>query len=369
MSAKHAIPIVVVALVFGIAAAGCGSVAPKTASKPAAKPPTRAEWANQANTICDRKSEELSTLKADLFAQMNELGLESFLGKVLAVEEKSLADLRKLPAPPADASAIDELLELQGEANDAYRRAIPELAAERPRAGFRLLASSNELALRSGRIAANLGAEACGETVSLDEFIPENGSGQLLADDFSSRSSSVWQPNHARGTAAAVSSGAYRLSVTGRDQVAGSTALFSETTDRVAVAADMKLLQSSRGPEFAAVGCVAGSGRGGGYNFVVGPDRSYYAIMKVSASGVHVLQEGQRADVVRGVRHVNDVRGECLSAGPGKATILSLSVNGKPVVEVRDRRGLGNFIGTGLIVYSHAGGTTVEFDNVVADAL
>jgi hypothetical protein len=318
MSTKHAIPIAVVALVLGMAAAGCGSTPPKTVATPAAKVPTRAEWAQQANTICDRKSEELSTLNADLIAQMNEMGLESFLGKVLAVEEKSLIDLRKLPAPPADKSAIDDLLELQAEANDAYGRAIPELAAERPQAGFRLLASSNELSLRSGRIAADLGAEACGETFSLDEFVPENGSGQLLADDFSSRSSSVWEPNHARGTAAAVKRGAYRLSVTGRDQVAGSTAPFSESRDRVAVAADVKLLQSSRGPEFAAVGCVAGSGRGGGYNFVVGPDMSHYAIMKVSASGVHVLQEGQRADVVRGVRQVNDVRGSVRRPGPAR---------------------------------------------------
>jgi hypothetical protein len=351
------------------ALAACGTSS-GDAVQAAAKPTSRADWATQANVICVKKSQELSALNADLTATMGDIGFEAFLRNILAVEEQSLMDLRNLPVPPADKSAIDQLLELQAEANGAYSRAIPELATD-PAEGFELLASSNDLSLRSGGMARELGAAACDETIPLDEFIAEDedGSSHLLSDDFSDRQSSMWEPSRNRGTAAGIEHGAYRLSVTGRDEVAGSTGLFSDTADRVALSADVELLRSSHAPEFAAVGCIAGSGRGGGYNFVVGPDVSYYAITKVSSHGVRLLAQGQRAEVVRGVGERNRVRGECVSDGPGGATILRLSVNGKRVLETRDRKGFGDFVGVGLIVWSDAGGTSVAFDDVVADAL
>jgi hypothetical protein len=128
-------------------------------------------------------------------------------------------------------------------------------------------------------------------------------------------------------------------------------------------------VRSGHAPEFGAIGCIAGSGRGSGYSFVVGADMRYYAITKVSSSGVRVLEEGQRADVIRGLRQRNSVRGECLSDGPRGATIVRLSVNGTRLLQVRDRKGFGDFVGVGLVVYSRAGGTSVEFDDVLADAL
>ena len=368
MSVNRIIPITLVALALGGLAAGCGSAVRETATEPAANPPTRAEWATQANAICARKNDELEALNADVPTQVEEIGFEAFLRKVLAAEERSLAGLREVPAPPADAAKIDDLLELQAEADASYASAIPKLVAGREKSAFRLLAVYNELGLQSARMAADLGAEDCTESYSVDDLSSADASAHLLTDDFSDPSRSVWQREGDRGTGVTFDRGAARISVPVRGGVASTAAIFPEARDRVGIAADVKQLRSDHAPEVAVIGCIAGAGPGTGYDFAVDPDIGYYAIMKVSARGVRVLREGQ-SDVVRGLREVNHVQGECSSGGSGRPTTLRLFVNGERLLTLRDAKGLCNFVGVGLLVYSEAGGTTAEFDNVVADAL
>lgn len=369
MFTKHAISMTLIALTLGGLAAGCGSAVPKTPAEPTAKPATRAEWAQQADAICRRESDELDALSDDVSGQVNKTGFEAFAREVLATQERALAALRDVPAPPGDEAAIGELLGLQARANGDAGSAIDALVAGREKAGMELLDSANGLSFQSARLASELGAEACLADLSADDAASEDGSDSVLADDFSDPSSSAWTPHGGRGTAIGFKRGAYRISVNGRDRAASASAMLPEAPDRMAVAADVVQLTSGDAPEVAVVSCLAGSGPGISYDFAVAPDLGYYAITKVSQQGVRVLKEGRRPDIVRGLKRVNRVRGECSSNGDRRGTTVRLVVNGERLLTVRDRKGLCNFVGVGLLVYSEAGGTTAEFDNVVVDAL
>jgi hypothetical protein len=367
MSVKHAGPVALAAVVLAAVAAGCGSGQPRTVAEPPAKPPTRAEWAQQANTICRRENDELAALSENVGAQVGELGFEAFARQVLATQERAHIALGDVPVPADDRAAVMELLDLQAQANEDAAGAIEALVAGREKEGMELLASADRSAARSVEMAVDLGADTCAE--GFDDVSREDGSTHLLADDFSDPSSSMWSTNEDRGTSIRLNREADSFSINARDRAASAAAMLPETVNRLAVAADVRQVSSAHAPEVAIVSCIAGSGEGVSYDFGVAPDVGYYAISKVTTRGVRVLKQGDRPGMVRGLKKVNHVRGECSSTGRGRATTVRLFVNGERVLSVRDRKGFRSFVGVGLIVYSKAGGTTVEFDNVVADAL
>lgn len=368
MSGNRITAIALVALVLGLVAAGCGSVSPNTVAEPAAKPVTRADWARQVNTICRRENAELEALSEDVADQVAKMGIEKFSRRVLATQERALASVREVPVPPGDRAAVAELTELQAQANEEAERAIDELVAGRERQGFNLLGSADRSASQSVQMAADLGADACADGL-VQEVAQDDSSEHLLADDFSDPTTSLWSPGDARGTTVGERDGAYRISVNRPNSGAASAAILPVSAAGISVASDVRQLTSTQAPEVAVVSCIVGSGRGVSYDFAVNADIGYYAITKVSEDGAHMLEQGRRPGVIRGLGRLNRVRGECSSRGHGRATTVRLFVNGKPLLSIRDENGFGNFAGVGLFVYSKAGGTTAEFDNVVVDEL
>ena len=367
MSRKRIAASVVVTLGLGLVAAGCGTVPSETVGKPAAKPATRAEWARQVNTICRQESAEVEALSQDVGSQVADIGFDEFASRVLATQERSLVAMRKVPVPPADQANVSEVIRLQAQANDFAEEAVDLLSAGRVQEGFEQLGAADRSAHRSVELAVGLGADACDLELSVD-LAQDEDSGHLLADDFSDPSKSFWVENEMRGTSVGRKASAERISVPGRDRGASALALLPESKDAVSVAADVTQLRSAHAPEVAVVSCIADSG-GVSYDFAIAPGIGYYAVTRVSARGVRILKEGRAPGLVRGVRHVNKVRGECSSHGHGRATSVRLFVNGARLVSIRDPKGLSDFSAIGLLVYSKAGGTTAEFDNVVVDPL
>jgi len=102
-----------------------------------------------------------------------------------------------------------------------------------------------------------------------------------------------------------------------------------------------------------------------GYVFILDPDAGSLAIVRVQNSNRGaIVQQMTDLTAMSPGSGTNRIQGEGIQA-IGGATSLTMSVNGKQVLQASDPNGLTGFTGIGLWAATRGGGTDVRFDNAV----
>jgi hypothetical protein len=191
----------------------------------------------------------------------------------------------------------------------------------------------------------------------------------VFADDFSGSSKlGRWTEDADPGGSMGYRDGVYRISVTEGGQLASFTEL-GGTHGSIRIEVDAAMTSGNGGlsilctPDVISITEQSGPDAGGAYyDFFLAFSADGYAILRsdnlqsplaVSPDTQGVLRDG-----------VNRVGVECVGAVANDPARLSLTINGKPVLEYLDHTGAASFDGVGLTVYGEDGAAEAAFDNI-----
>lgn len=140
-----------------LAATGCGEDTSRRASGDRATAPTRSEYIQQADAICERGNAELESAASQYFAekphptakQERVYATTIFVPNIRA----QLEELRELQAPEGDADEVAAIYDAASEGLDEIA-ADPSSFGGEPPSGF----------VEAGRLAADYGFKVCGHT-------------------------------------------------------------------------------------------------------------------------------------------------------------------------------------------------------------
>ena len=190
----------------------------------------------------------------------------------------------------------------------------------------------------------------------------------VFADDFSGSSKlGRWTEDADPSGSMGYRDGVYRISVTQAGQLGSFTEL-GGTHGSIRIEVDAAMTSGSGGLSILCTSDIESitenrPGAGGDYyDFFLAFSADGYAILRsdnlqsplaVSQDAQGVLRDG-----------VNRVGVECVGAAANDPARLSLTINGKPVLEYLDHTGVASFDGVGLTVYSEDGAAEAAFDNI-----
>lgn len=148
-------------------AAGCGGggsggqsgsePAVADSETPEVEPPTREEWAAQADAVCARTISALNKLPQPTSLQE----LAELMQEGARLFARAVDEIRGLDAPPDDQPAIDEMVQAFADSGKVMQEVRAAALSEDPEAVEAALAEDEEPALRAGELAFELGLEQC----------------------------------------------------------------------------------------------------------------------------------------------------------------------------------------------------------------
>jgi hypothetical protein len=179
----------------------------------------------------------------------------------------------------------------------------------------------------------------------------------IVEDDFSNPNTGYKTSTNKTVTTGYVN-GTYRMLLKKPHRYRASLGgILNKSFSAVSVEVDV---ESTGAPGAVGVQCLHGSGS---YDFVILPETGEYVIGKFNeTSGEKVLTRGENTAVHSGTNHI---KGECVGA-TGKATALTMWVNGQYVTRLNDPHGFQTFDGIGLFILSlEKAPTEAAFDNAL----
>jgi hypothetical protein len=191
----------------------------------------------------------------------------------------------------------------------------------------------------------------------------------VFADDFSGSSKlGRWSDQADASGSMGYRDGVYRISVSRPGQLGSFTEL-GATHGSIRVEVDASMTSGSGGLSILCTSDIRSITEEGGS----GPAGDYYDFfLAFSADGYAILRSDDLATPLavsqdtQGVLRdgVNRVEVECGGAAASDPARLTLTINGKQVLEYLDHTGVASFDGIGLTVYSEQGGAEAAFDNI-----